>query len=483
MNESEISTGKKSKFSILLYNLPDNVLENICQLLIDDASSQECLGHVRTLRDVMSLRASCSRFNDVIKEMDLKLPCSVTSDWENLPTNQNYFNFIDFMRTETNRRFRSLHIKAKMMMKDNDLIPFFHQNENLFYKSLTEVKVWLNMASYYETITDVLFDWLKRVAMKSDTNVELYFSTLNFNISEPEVVTTLVVNEIEDGEIPSQLWRYSNLTELRLCDAELQVESLTNFPNLRVLEVENLYMSEKSTDSSSSKFTTMKSLIIGSKRTINAAQLPVIISMFFPCLVYFEFSGYLNAVDFSSLPRSCIFLRTRLTYLRYFAKSSYIRNLWLHYDGELAPLRTDIDPASLELSVLKVSFENSRIPLCSRDLRARIIHLLKMFKSVEVLSISLSFGRNSKAKFPLKKLDWGEIDSNFLTTSFRFPAELKKLCRESNLQLLILGKTALMKKSTGSDLLKNVDSLEFDCGWILRPGPGVIMPLELLIGS
>ena len=62
MTEKQYSAGEKSNPGLYLYDLPDNVLEIICQLLIDYAS-------FRPLLDVMSWRASCSTLNDVITSL------------------------------------------------------------------------------------------------------------------------------------------------------------------------------------------------------------------------------------------------------------------------------------------------------------------------------------------------------------------------------------------------------------------------------
>ena len=71
MTEKQYSAGEKSNPGLYLYHLPDNVLEIICQLLIDYAS-------FRPLLDVMSWRASCSTLNDVITSLSSFLKAVVS---------------------------------------------------------------------------------------------------------------------------------------------------------------------------------------------------------------------------------------------------------------------------------------------------------------------------------------------------------------------------------------------------------------------
>ena len=475
MSESESDVGKQSDCDVLLYNLPVNVLEFICQLLID--SSSQC--HVRTLRDVMSLRASCRAMNDVIKEMMLYMPCSIESEWAFYPRNHSYYAFIDFMGSETNWRFRYLQIEAKMMMPDSNLMPFLQQNENLF-GLLKNVKIWLNMADWNETISDVLFDWLKKVALKNAPEIDISFPSLNFPISDRSMVTRIVLFTNDDRVIPDQLWLYSNLRELCVYDMELQVEHLTALPNLRKLEVDNLVISRTVHGASSiPKFDQIKSLIICLRNNSNPEHLPDIVSSYFPSLEYFEFSSDLFRNLFFKLPMSCNFVRTRLSSLRYFnTGKNCIKNISLDCVGNLTIPIVDIKIVSDGVSVLKVDFDDEHTPASLTSLIERVFDLLDIFRSLEVLSISLLFADKSRASDPLVMLSKGEI-SDYLTNFLQSQTELAELCRKRNLQMLILGKTALIK-STRSDLLKNVDNLNFKYGWMLRPGNGTLLPLELL---
>ena len=480
MSESESDVSKQSDCDVLLYYLPVNVLEFICQLLIDSSSHEfHLMRYVRTLRDVISLRASCTAMNDVIKDMTLFMPCSIESEWAFHPRNHSYYAFIDFMGRETNWRFRYLQIKAKMMMPDSNLMPFLQQNENLF-GLLKNVKIWFNMEEdWNETITDVLFDWLNRVALKNAPEIEV-ISSLNFSILDRSMVTSLVLLRNHDRVIPDQLWFYSNLRELCIYDMELQVEHLTAFPNLRKLEVNHLVKSRRVHDASSiPKFDQIKSLIICLRNSSNPEHLPDIVSSFFPSLEYFEFSGRLCWNHFFNLPKTCNFVRTRLSSLRYFnTEENCIKNISLYCVGDLTIPFGDIKFVSGGVSILEVAFVDESTPASLTGLIERVFDLLDIFRSLEVLSISLSLADRSRASDPLVMLSRGKI-SGYLINFFQSQTELAELCRKRNLQLLILGKIALIK-SARSDLLKNVDNMEFKYGCMLRPGNGSLLPLELL---
>ena len=171
MNYNESASAERTPENLML-QLPVHILEFICQLLIDNAERLEHRPHFKTLLDVMRLRASCSILNDVIKSMILFMPCYVTDRWTRYRRNRNFCTFINFMKTGTNWRFRSVQFQAEILKKWCDILPFFRQNEKLFHKSLREVKVYLNMPVEYRTIANDLFHWLKTVALKSDAKVE-----------------------------------------------------------------------------------------------------------------------------------------------------------------------------------------------------------------------------------------------------------------------------------------------------------------------
>ena len=461
MTEKQYSAGEKSNPYLHLYDLPKNVLEIICQLLIDYAS-------VCPLRDVMRLRASCSTLNDVIKDMVIYMPCYIP-DRDNvglLSQTPNYFNFIDFMRTETNWHFRSLAIDAKKI-RDNDLIPFFEQNAKLFLKSLKNVEILYIIPDYYEPITDELLCWLNRFALRDNADVQIRIDTSNFAILRTELVTKVFVGMIEEeGPYPVQLFGFSNLTELSL-NYELEVEKLRAFPNLKRLNVYNLIHSNVNNTSRVPKFETIKSLIIFPPRTINAEQLPSIITNFLPCLVYFFYGGS-ESVEFPSLPGTCQFLHINLSSLRYFAKNKHIKNMDILFDVDLASVRNHLNFAFAfcEVSVLRIT-----LGATLNELVALISDIFMIFRSLEVLSLSLCDAKDAS----IKKLLEGDLDVD-LQNFLRFQTELGELCNDSNLQLLVLGKTALMRKSASPALLKKIDNLE----WSMRCGPGVVLPMELL---
>ena len=483
MSEIESVADKSADYVIFLYQLPVNVLEYICQLLIDSASTQERLFHVRTLRDVMSLRASCSVLNDVIKDLVLYIRCYLASEWEFLPLNYGIYAFINFMSTETNWRFKSLEIGAKMMRTESDLMPFVLQNEKVFLRSLKKVKIWLNMPDSYQTITNKFFDWLKEGVMKDNAEVEILLASSNYSgISDCKLVTKLVVFSYERLNA-SKLQLYSNLTELRIYGAELQVETLTAFPNLKILLVDNLVLSEPTHISTTPNFDKIRSLIIHMRETDNGESLPDIISRFFPSLVHFDFSGYLRSVDFYNLPKSCISVRTSLEYLHYFHEKNSIENIALYSVRELTSMNKKLMLVPPGISVLDITLSDKNLVSTLSQLTELISDILKIFRSLEVLSIWLSFGDKSAAEISLQKLFCGGIHREGMTSLFQFELEWGEFCLGSKLQLLVLGQTVLMKKTASYALLRRVDNFMFENFWILNHGSLVLLPLEILTGT
>ena len=484
MIETEMVADESADYLIFLYHLPVNVLEYICQLLVDSAATQERLFHVQTFRDVMSLRASCRVLNDVIKDLLLYCRCYLEGEWEFLPLNYGPYAFINFMSTETNWRFNSLEISVEMMRTDSGLMPFLLQNEKVFLRLLKKVKIWLQLSDSYEMITNKFFDWLKEGVLKDNADVEILLATSKCSsISDRNMVTKLVVFSTERVD-PSKLRLYSNLTELCLYHAVLEVEDLTAFPNLRKLHVCNLVLSEPTRVSTIPKFDKIRSLTIHTRKLAKCESLPDIISRFFPSLVHFDFSGYLRSGDFYNLPGSCKFVRTRLEHWHYFNGNHSIENIELYSVRELPSIKKELDLLPEGILVLKLTFnDNNVVSTLSSQLTELMSDLLKKFRSLEVLSISLALVEKSALEVSLQKLFSGEIDPDDVTKFFQCELDLGEVCRESNLKLLVLGRTVLMEKTASYALLRRIDSFMFNHFWILSQGRLVLLPLELLVGA
>ena len=116
-------------FDINLLNLPLNVLEYICQLLIDNSTWLAIVPKktdFARFRDVLSLRASCTFFNDVISGMMLYLPCGLSYlCWKNSGDNKKLIHLTNFMKAETNWHFRSLSVQDFDLLAEYDIMSFF----------------------------------------------------------------------------------------------------------------------------------------------------------------------------------------------------------------------------------------------------------------------------------------------------------------------------------------------------------------------
>ena len=481
MNHTGEASAKQQKLENHLLKLPTVLLEYICQLLIDRAERFDWLTHVRTLRDVMSLRVSCSALNDVIKAMTLYVPCFIDDSLASSPPNLNYVSFVDFMRLETNWRFRSLTIQSEKTLKEKDLIPFLLQNEELFQKSLKKAEFWFTQPDCYEAVGEALFNWLKRTTFDNGPEIEVNFWTLNSTVSAPKIVSKMIIFEYSDGVFPEMLLKYSNLTELSLDGNELEVEKLNFFPNLKFLTVGNLRSLSPSITSTFPVLPTITYLRITFPDENDVQILPKIIEKCFPRLTSFDFShlglGLQNTkIDFSHLPSSFKFLGTEPRFLPCFVNCKSIKNLCLYYEGVSDLIKDNRNIATLRILNLEILFRS----VCFLSFSDLIYHLTRIFSSFPCLTtfafkLPIPF---FNAETSVLKLFGG--DSDFGSARIlRSYGELRQLCIERNLQLFTLGKTAFMKKSASQAVLRKINTSErFDVN--RTPEITLMLPMELL---
>ena len=457
MAEKEDARSETPKSDNLLLNLPTFLIEYICQLLIDRAESFDKLSHVGTLRDVMSLRASCSILNDVIKDLTLYVPCKMTLDQLKSPRNDDYFGFIEFMRSETNWLFRSLTIQAEIVVNEIDLMAFFLRNGALFRNSLEKVKLWFSNPRYCDMITDLPFKWFEQIKLNNNPSVEIFFWALNFRLSNPEMISIARIVEFKNGICPDVLLSFSNLTELYLYGNNFEIDKFNYFPNLKVLSVGNLRHSNGSSFYKYPILPTMKYLKIICPEDNNVLSLPRIIEKCFPCLISIEFSHFRHSIqnmdlDFSNLPSSCKFLKTEARFLPFFAKCSNIKSVSIFYDSNFDSIQVYLNNSRINFLFLEIIFHHSP-PVTLTSLTGHIINLLMYFHSIEALSFkhSLPFKTETSAM----SLFDGKADFD-VADFLRSQVELRQLFVDWNLQLLILGKTAFMKKSGNPALLREL---------------------------
>ena len=475
----ESSLSKRLKRDILLSDLPCNVLQFVCQLLIDDSDDDHPLANFQTFRVVMRLRASCTKLNDVIKDMVLFLPCSITSEGVTGRPDSTYFRLVDFMRTETCWRFRSLET-FDIWHDKNDIMPFLQQNEKLFYKSLITVSVGRTRFNY------TFVHWLQNVALKNGSEVQMFSRRFNVSFSYPEIVTNLRVHKFNYRDTP-QVFGYSNLTQLTVLDA-FEIENLKSFPNLNVLVVFHLSCSNVNTMAYIPIFPTIKILRLSSQKNTNSEFLPGVVKRCFPGLYHFELSGE-SSLPLSEfvLPPTCNILKTRLNFMPFFLKCEGIRNVVIDYDSGIRKMQAIINRIKFEIPLIKVNFGYSA-PLRTTESIQKLLNfvfcVLKTFvKSSKTLQVFiLSFEEPSFFDSNLHNLIYGRINSDLISCLCRYIG-LEEVSNNCHLQLLVVGKTTFIKKSANHALLKMIEKYECECGFTLRPKRSAMLPLEMLTGS
>ena len=83
------------------------------------------MANFRRFRDVMSLRASFCYFYDLINGMLLHLTCYLSYYyWFEMDRYQELINLTDFMKSDTNWRFKSPAIQDFHLFADFDILPF-----------------------------------------------------------------------------------------------------------------------------------------------------------------------------------------------------------------------------------------------------------------------------------------------------------------------------------------------------------------------
>ena len=308
---------------------------------------------------------------------------------------------------------------------------------------------------------------------------------------EPELITKVVIQEI--SEYPPQLSRFSNLTELVLSASVVEIERLKASPNLKYLAVQSFHETRAVVS-----FPTIQSLIIKFEKIGYANHLPAIVSRCFPNLYYFEFNVLVfTKMDVFNLPSSCKFVKTTPKSLYCFFACESIENLILTYPGLnsldkldmfrpnsprgyiypslfydqtkkpvmflrnplISNLKNTSGMAKFDLSLLHIIYNGESYFTLSALLHY-IFDLLTFCKSLQVLKVDPGFFGTPSLEISIQKLIMGEIEDEFDNFNLRF--KLGESCRNSNIQLLILGKNAIMKESASAELLRKFDNFQFE---------------------
>ena len=486
---------KEESAHLLLHDLPTNVLGLICQLVIDNSLQQRFDQSFRSsFRGLMRLRSTCLCLNAIICDLNLRLPCAVTSDWLLSSGNQSLSDFLAFMRT-TCWRFRYVRIKAEVFSGKCDIMSLFHENERLFRKSIDTLL--LHVPDTNSVLVDNLIIWLKINALRMRCTFEIFLRESSVILSESKLVSRVTFIDIENNQLRAHnvkmLGFCFNLTELVLPYLDISIENLKSFLHLKFLCVGDLDISMLIMEKNCTSIPNIKTLIIQNSKRNNYEFLPRVIRQYFPRLEYFEifddeFVDNDEVVDFSGLPSSCKSLKTEFDLFQSFKNCDFIKNLSLKdYALELdnSNVSKNLCSTNSQVSVLQIKFV-SNFPTNVIRIIANIIGNLK---NLEVLRVSVSSSPypvsdiesqfTSEYEKTLLKLEEGMYDSDSI--SFLRQQFLVEETDKRNLKLLILGQTAFMDKSASANLLRRVDNFELEFGWKLRPRNGKILPLELIL--
>ena len=353
-------------------------------------------------------------------------------------------------------------------------------------------KLYIAIPEYNQTSVDKVVDWLRRFALTTDSSVSLILSSSSVSCVNPELVSEIKFYEYEDGYLnEAALQTFSSylfLTKLQLPFLQFAVEQLNAFPHLKLLTVGGFSKSANRRFLPASK---IEILVIQAPDAVDCDSLPDVIKFCFPFLIDFTFCGNVQAVkdfevEFSNLPNSCTFLTTEIEYFRCFTKCEHIRNVSIFMCSfEDLALVKDLSFSSMEVSKLKIDF--GHYLLSSSQLLTIIVHMLEKFKTsltiFSVDNIHLSDVRHDYVEKSVCDL-FSDFDNSLRnqksidSSISHLQSELKQLCSASKIQSVIFGKTAFVKKSTTSTFIQEMNQLEFKYGWKLRPGPGVILPMD-----
>ena len=493
-------TSDDSMPAFCLCDLPVHILELIGKFLVHETSPLRLARNSFNLRSsishLMNLRATCIYLNGIIKNMMLKLDCEISLDWFDSPymeRSEDIFRLIEFIRTRTNWRIKSLRIDPHLNLDKRDVLSILRENELLFCKNLTNL--FLPLPRTDQSFIDNICEWLITTAFTEEPNISLNWCSREVSFPYPELVSLLQFHDSDSNFFLSDsslraISSFSNLTVLDMPYLNCAVEQLKCLPNLKVISVAGLYQSNLEDNAKFLKFPNIERLYLCSPEDEYFHNLPNIIRLCFPSIVCFGIYGNLavsedSAIDFSGLPSSCKILITELMYSGYFSGCKSVEKINIFFrDGSLDLLNNFLLSA-LNIKFLKISFGN--FSLHSSELLPIVLFILNGFTSLEVLCLdavllsdTYEVHEESDLCSIFVKILKGDkcFDSN---SFFREQSEMRRLCRKNgNLKVLSLGKTCFVKKMVGAALFREIDNLDMELCWDMRPRDCVVLPLELL---
>ena len=495
---SESDIGGNSPNPISLCDLPGNVLQLICQLLLHNLFQEN---PVNSLRDVLKLRSTCVYLCEIINDMVLFLKCRFANRWllDDVKSKQgiNLLSFLNFIKTKTNWRFFSCESSLRSGEEVN--LQLLSQFESLFTNSLNEVTITVPKESY-STVNSVL-KWLERVTVKRKASFDVTFYESVLILPNPNIVNkaTFVTNRFIIGPfnssfIPEKELRnlsfYANLRELNLPDSEIKLNDLELFPCLTSLTVTQLDPSNLTRVESPTFIT---ALVILNQTVSHFELLPLVFKKCFPILEYLDLKieGSASFVaDFTCLPNSCSVLSISSDMLQNFKKFSSLKFLNLFYRVYTHESYYVFQYGSeLQISVLKIMFCFGA-PTQLLGLFETITCIIKRWKYLEVISVQLiriltSGAQSVSLDFESFNNDVHNLfigNQHFKCDEFiRQLDELRKLWIASGMQMLVFGQTVWTKKTTSPCLIKQIDRIDaFRWGrsWSIRPHDATVLLLD-----
>ena len=465
---SENDLDRQSRQSTL-FDLPMNVLQSVCQTLIDNLWTKIAW---LFLRDVISLRSTCVFFRDMINDMVLyiryqvyNVPFIECANEMESKDEEKLMSFLRFIQTETNWRFYSFEVLLQPW-EPFYITPLFGQFETLFKNSIELVRLGVGEDNY--EIINELIPCLETLALKPNVKFEVHFSKNIFDLSLPNLVSHAVFSpslgyctSVECGRAVRMLSRYTNLKILDLSDLELKIEFLKLFPCVKALRVGHL---DVSIIPSGLALPSITSLVIKKQKDDNFELLPDVISKFFSDLN--DFALHVRSAselkgDFC-LPNCCYMLRTSLNLFNGFKNCSYLKFLSLTCDMDTCFY--DLQYGSqLFISILKIHFfvENTEHWAI---LFLLVSLLITEWTSLEAICVYLDESMHVFDESIPPEVKPFNIATHYLFRGRKinracdeFVEQIEDLLRvwsDSNVKLLILGDSVWMKKSTSSYLIK-----------------------------
>ena len=227
-------------FDLHICYLPSNIVQLICQFLVDSEIPAKYLG--RGIVSVLSLRTTCSHFNDLIKNLPLKISLMLPSNYEfSSERDRTILKFMNEVSHHFNWRIKHFQIEySKNDSRSNgvDLVtPFTNSCSNLFSGVQR-----ISLVNISFSVADSILKHLQEIALNASTVVYLlFFFTIwpkQYELTEPyldHIQSVTIRRLLKTGsKLGTYVQSFVNLTHLRLlCRMRL---SLLDLVPLKFLE-------------------------------------------------------------------------------------------------------------------------------------------------------------------------------------------------------------------------------------------------------